>query len=229
MAKSRAIKAKSSGKETDYSGVTFRSRLEARWALFFDIVGWYWDYEPCSYRVGTTMMYTPDFFLPDLGLWVEVKGSWWLTARSISKIAASVAGPKRIPLRSPPYGPADRILIAGDLLAQMQRTRPTHNLVFDDGSGKAAVIKCFLGPEGVEPVGKVWHHLDASAVPKTRKPPQKLRDALCLPGRSTGRAPDLFANAYIVASAPFPDTRELKLSSDLAFVVSGRRGGRPVR
>jgi hypothetical protein len=31
---------------TRYGGVQFRSRLEARWAAFFDIVGWRWQYEP---------------------------------------------------------------------------------------------------------------------------------------------------------------------------------------
>jgi len=29
-----------------YSGVQFRSRLEASWAAFFDLVGWKWTYEP---------------------------------------------------------------------------------------------------------------------------------------------------------------------------------------
>jgi hypothetical protein len=32
--------------ETEYNGVVFRSRLEAHWAAFFDIVGWEWEYEP---------------------------------------------------------------------------------------------------------------------------------------------------------------------------------------
>ena len=31
---------------TEYKGVMFRSRLEARYAAFFDLVGWEWDYEP---------------------------------------------------------------------------------------------------------------------------------------------------------------------------------------
>jgi hypothetical protein len=31
---------------TTYSGVVFRSRLEARWAAFFDLCGWDWAYEP---------------------------------------------------------------------------------------------------------------------------------------------------------------------------------------
>ncbi|MFN9203862.1 MAG: hypothetical protein ACK6DP_12455 [Gemmatimonas sp.] len=31
---------------TTYAGVRFRSRLEARWAAFFDLCQWSWDYEP---------------------------------------------------------------------------------------------------------------------------------------------------------------------------------------
>ena len=31
---------------TKYRGVQFRSRLEARWACFFDLIGWRWEYEP---------------------------------------------------------------------------------------------------------------------------------------------------------------------------------------
>lgn len=30
---------------TQYGGVNFRSRLEARWAAFFDLLGWRWLYE----------------------------------------------------------------------------------------------------------------------------------------------------------------------------------------
>jgi len=31
---------------THYNGVNFRSRLEARWAALFDMLGWEWEYEP---------------------------------------------------------------------------------------------------------------------------------------------------------------------------------------
>lgn len=31
---------------TKYAGVQFRSRLEARWAAFFDLCKWQWEYEP---------------------------------------------------------------------------------------------------------------------------------------------------------------------------------------
>jgi hypothetical protein len=60
--------------ETRYAGCRFRSRLEARWAVFFDKLGIGWEYEPQGYRVGGTP-YLPDFWLPKMRQWVEVKGS----------------------------------------------------------------------------------------------------------------------------------------------------------
>lgn len=68
--------------ETHYGGCRFRSRLEARWAVFFDHFGVEWEYEPqsvvVSHRLSLeegTFNYLPDFWLPRLGLWVEVTGS----------------------------------------------------------------------------------------------------------------------------------------------------------
>lgn len=54
---------------TKWNGVQFRSRLEARWAAFFTLLGWEWAYEPFDLEG-----YIPDFLLhfPDPVL-VEVK------------------------------------------------------------------------------------------------------------------------------------------------------------
>ena len=63
--------------ETRYAGCRFRSRLEARWAVFFDYLGISWQYEPQGFLVGpeNTVPYLPDFWLPGCGIWVEVKGT----------------------------------------------------------------------------------------------------------------------------------------------------------
>lgn len=61
--------------ETVYAGCRFRSRLEARWAVFFDTLGVKWLYEPQGYVLGNGETYLPDFWLPKLQLWVEVKGA----------------------------------------------------------------------------------------------------------------------------------------------------------
>lgn len=86
---------------TWYAGCYFRSRLEARWAVFFDALGIPWNYEPdgwdlvpktsgehyksCpygTYQHGSCNCrshlgwYLPDFWLPTLNTWFEVKGVW---------------------------------------------------------------------------------------------------------------------------------------------------------
>jgi hypothetical protein len=60
--------------ETRYKGYRFRSRLEARWAVFFDALGIEWQYEPEGYEKNG-IRYLPDFWLPQTQTWVEVKGS----------------------------------------------------------------------------------------------------------------------------------------------------------
>jgi hypothetical protein len=60
--------------QTQYKGYNFRSRLEARWAVFFDALDVDWQYEPEGFDLPSGM-YLPDFYLPNVddGLWVEIK------------------------------------------------------------------------------------------------------------------------------------------------------------
>lgn len=60
--------------ETVYRGYRFRSRLEARWAVFFDALGLPFEYEKEGFDLGDGTWYLPDFWLPALKLWVEIKG-----------------------------------------------------------------------------------------------------------------------------------------------------------
>lgn len=58
--------------ETRYKGYRFRSRLEARWAVFFDHCKQNWIYE----HEGFTLLsgaYLPDFYFPGLEAYLEVK------------------------------------------------------------------------------------------------------------------------------------------------------------
>ena len=83
--------------ETEYKGYLFRSRLEARWAVFFDACGVKWEYEPEGFDLGNGLYYLPDFLLHGVffrdndtprDLWVEVKGKMTeLDARKIIKFA----------------------------------------------------------------------------------------------------------------------------------------------
>lgn len=55
---------------TEYKGRRYRSRLEAKWAAFFDLCGWSFEYEP--YDLGA---WSPDFLINVRGneVLVEVK------------------------------------------------------------------------------------------------------------------------------------------------------------
>lgn len=69
--------------QTKYKGYTFRSRLEARWAVFLDALRIRWQYESEGYVLSDGRTYLPDFWLPKVGLrttekpaglFLEVKG-----------------------------------------------------------------------------------------------------------------------------------------------------------
>ena len=76
--------------ETIYSGCKFRSRLEARWAVFFDNCNADWEYEPEGYDLGGGVYYLPDFLIRNVDgrvdgdLYVEVKGN--MTREDANKI-----------------------------------------------------------------------------------------------------------------------------------------------
>ncbi len=75
-------------RETEYNGILFRSRLEAKWACFFDLVGWEWQYEPSEING-----YNPDFIIRAKSdnyktstIIVEVKPSIYLDLEERKKI-----------------------------------------------------------------------------------------------------------------------------------------------
>lgn len=71
--------------QTKYNGILYRSRLEARWSVFFNFLNIAHIYEPEGYKVtdGNKFVeqYLPDFYLPDVfyrntsqtGWYIEVK------------------------------------------------------------------------------------------------------------------------------------------------------------
>jgi hypothetical protein len=66
--------------ETHYDGYHFRSRLEARWAVFLNYIGVKYEYEKEGYKFTSeyhklnNRWYLPDFWLPDFDCWLEIKG-----------------------------------------------------------------------------------------------------------------------------------------------------------
>ena len=64
---------------TQYNGYEFKSRTEARWAVFFDSLGIKYTYEHQDFWLNG-VRYLPDFWLPDLcfdGCFAEIKGYYF--------------------------------------------------------------------------------------------------------------------------------------------------------
>lgn len=76
-----------SAKPTKYRGIEFRSRLEARWAAFFDLCGWDWEYEPIDFDG-----WFPDFaiFGKKFPIYVEVKPVTEMPIDVCNRIANSI-------------------------------------------------------------------------------------------------------------------------------------------
>lgn len=76
-------------KPTWYNNYFFRSKLEAKWAVFFDLMKIKWSYEPEQFTCDDGSQYTPDFYLPEVflrdekrGLYLEIKPSSYRSERT---------------------------------------------------------------------------------------------------------------------------------------------------
>lgn len=73
--------------ETEYNGFKHRSRIEARFAVFFFELGVSYSYEVEGYDLGEAGFFLPDFWLPDSETFVEIKAQK-PTAEEINKARA---------------------------------------------------------------------------------------------------------------------------------------------
>jgi hypothetical protein len=87
--------------ETNYKGYRFRSRLEARWAVFFDVLGVEYRYEIEGFNLEGAC-YLPDFWFPHSvkdfakegwGMWGEIKPRE-IEAAEYQKVVALVESTK---------------------------------------------------------------------------------------------------------------------------------------
>lgn len=105
--------------ETRYAGHHFRSRLEARWAVFFNALGIKWEYEPQGYTVGRNKIpYLPDFYLPELKAVVEVKGD--AERLDLNLLADFLDGSRD----------AHTVLVLGSIPKEDRLAIPTHLLLY---------------------------------------------------------------------------------------------------
>lgn len=72
--------------ETFHNDHWFRSRLEARWALFFDTLGIEYQYEPEGFDLDG-VWYLPDFYIPSADIFIEIKGNYVFYDKQLGKEA----------------------------------------------------------------------------------------------------------------------------------------------
>ncbi|KAL9645842.1 hypothetical protein ABK040_003574 [Willaertia magna] len=63
-------------KRVIYNGYCFRSKLEMKWAKFFESCNLQYEYECRTFSISTQHTYTPDFYLPSINTWIEIKPTY---------------------------------------------------------------------------------------------------------------------------------------------------------
>lgn len=74
---------------TEYKGITFRSKLEASYAKTLDELKIKWSYEHNGYDIDG-VRYLPDFWLSEIGTFLEVKGPVIPGAEKARKLAVAL-------------------------------------------------------------------------------------------------------------------------------------------
>lgn len=59
--------------KTKFNGIEYRSKLEARWAVFFTHYGMKFEYEKESFKLKNGIVYCPDFYFPEFDSYCEIK------------------------------------------------------------------------------------------------------------------------------------------------------------
>lgn len=73
--------------ETEYKGTIYRSRTEARWAVFMTALNFPFVYEPECFDLGKDGWYVPDFWLPSIDSFMEVKPEIMVEGRESPTLA----------------------------------------------------------------------------------------------------------------------------------------------
>jgi hypothetical protein len=208
---SRAPKPKAM--EVSYSGRIFRSRLEARWAVFLDLLDVNWDYEPSFYQVGEDLCSTcPTSTSPtsSSGWRSRVRPSW--TPRAWPDAWGAVAG----------------ILLGRPFKSLEHGLMPVHPLIAPAGTNLASVTSAAfdIRPDGG--VG-ITRQGPAAGVKAAHRP---ARLQLLLEAEPRLRAaiiPERITRAYKGAfRLAFDDVTKTVCDRDVLSAVSRRRSNRPL-
>lgn len=129
---------------TMYNGYKFRSRTEARWAVFFDSLKIKWIYEPEGINIDG-VCYLPDFYLPESKQFFEVKGI--LTNVDMIKVNALISAGYSVTI-----GYDDGKFIACDLWGDREDGLGIYDLCTDSTSWLCRCRSCgkhwFMGDVG---------------------------------------------------------------------------------
>lgn len=180
--------------ETRYAGCRFRSRLEARWAVFFNTLRIPWQYEPQGFQIAEEA-YLPDFYLPQSKTWVEVKGTEedFLAKGALYSTAAAGA----LPGTADVWGSDAGLLVLGPMPhVEPGEMLPTHTLLQ-------------YGAEGLRRSFAAFHSLRSLQIVATWDDPvqpPELPDRRGLPFVATSGYPDAdvmdhAARAYTAANS----------------------------
>jgi hypothetical protein len=221
--------------EASYSATLFRSRAEARWAIFFDLMGWDWDYEPCHYALGE-LNYLPDFYLPGVSTWVEVKGPPHLDSAAMGKLASAVAGPHPLPSRNAPYGRAKAVVIVGPITVGPGGGRPVHQLAVPASEpGYAGLHRAIWEADGtLRPIDpKAWMTIPATGKKTARRPTAEKTGEILFPAPvgALGMPPALVRAYTQAAAVKFDETTGTLAKTtpvSLLAELGARRRGRPL-
>lgn len=135
-------------KPTQYAGVVFRSKLEATWARFFDVIGLQWEYEPTQISG-----WIPDFLID----------GWWLA--EVKPLQILWTGDVANPVLQKAIRPFDTVLLGdgpGAALGLVVRRLASGGvfaryLFADIEDGPAKLHPLPVWPVGIDcPLPQIW-------------------------------------------------------------------------
>jgi hypothetical protein len=125
---------------TTYGGILFRSRLEALYAAAFDEMHIGWAYEHVGLDMDGTW-YLPDFWLPDIRTFFEVKGAHlermekpWRLARFLLR--------EELDLDPEAWAYPDKLVVVGDELGRVSALLPLDETPSENDHQAATVAQC---------------------------------------------------------------------------------------
>jgi hypothetical protein len=159
-----------SGIPTMFRSTRFRSRLEARWAAFFDLVGWSWVYEPFD-----ADGYIPDFLIQGEQPFLVEVGPCITDADYITKSAKAAIA---FPITAATVGaPGDEVRLA----------RPEHSVLIVGVSPEyarpgwrgTAAGYWHCSDTGSEPLPGFWFHCHVCGNPAVHGNPKTFDMSPC--------------------------------------------------